>query len=115
MNIDTLHNTSYIAAFLARNFVKPLYDFCNEKNFFVYTGCFDEIVSWAHEFYNQHYEQINDWEVFKRSNDNIYNAVSPYGFLMAWGDNKMKSFFVQHPSASVLAKEIAMNFNEEEI
>ena len=85
-----------IANRLADNYVKPLYNFCTEKNYYVYIGILIEIIDWAHEFDEQYQDKINDWEAFKKSSDNIYTAATPYEFLMAWGNDRANKFFISN-------------------
>lgn len=81
-----------IAVCLADNFVKPLYNCCTEKNYYVYIGILTEIINWAHEFYEQYHDKLNDWEAFKKSGDNIHNAATGHEFLVAWGKARVNKF-----------------------
>ena len=81
-----------IASSLADNFVRQLYDFYNEKSYSAYLKSMSEIYHWAHEFYIQYNYKLNDWESFKESPENSYQAISKEGFLIAWGKNRMKVF-----------------------
>ena len=83
-----------IANLLADNFVKPLYHCCTEKNYYVYIGILTEIINWAHEFYDQYQDKLEDWEAFKKSGDNIYNAATRHEFLVAWGNARANKFFI---------------------
>ncbi|MEO8769625.1 MAG: hypothetical protein ABI402_06060 [Ferruginibacter sp.] len=85
---------SLIATSLAEKFVKPMYEANKEKNYFVYVSCLSEILNWSGEFYNNYFHKLNDWKSFETSKDNIYNAVDRDDFLMAWGCNKIRQFFV---------------------
>ena len=85
-----------IAACLASKFLKPLYHFCNEKNYFVYVGCLSEILDWSREFYNQYFHNKNDWEAFEETRDNIFNGVHRDDFLIEWGHKRIKKFFSQN-------------------
>ena len=47
MIVSSSNDTDQVGLFavcLADNFLKPLYDFCNERNYFVYVGCLAEIL-----------------------------------------------------------------------
>ena len=84
---------SNIAASLADEFLKPLFDFCNERNYFVYIGSLAEIMDWSCEFYAQYHHKLADWEKFEHSQDNIFRARSKAEFLKAWGSNRIKLFY----------------------
>ncbi len=83
VKIDPLQHSDHIAGFLAQKFVRPLYDSCNEKGFFVYVACFAGIFDWSHEFSCQYGHKMNDWEEFETSDKNIYSAASRSDFLIA--------------------------------
>ncbi len=85
-----------IANRLADNFVKPLYNLCTEKNYYVYIGILTEIIEWAHEFFEQYHYSLSDWEAFKKSSENIYNATTPHEFLVAWGNERANKFFISN-------------------
>lgn len=85
---------SEIANRLADNFVKPLYNFCSEKNYYVYIGILLEIIDWAHEFYEEYRDKLGDWEAFKKSGENIDNATTPHEFLVVWGNARANKFFI---------------------
>ena len=55
-----------IAVCLADNFVKPLFDFHNEKKYQAYVKSLAEILNWSSEFYKQYYQKLNDWKVLKK-------------------------------------------------
>ncbi len=99
-----------IAACLADNFLKPLYHFCNEKNYFVYVACLAEILDWSHEFYNQYYNNVNDWEAFEEIKDNVYNTgVYRNNFLIVWGDKRIKQFFAQNSNKTKCSRKYLKN------
>ena len=85
-----------IAARLADQFVKPLFDFRNEKSYFTYIGSLAEILDWSYEFHNLYSYQMEDWESFLASKENIYHAVSRDEFLIAWGKSRIKQFYAQN-------------------
>jgi len=85
-----------IAACLSDNFVKPLFDFRDEKNYPAYVKSLAKILNWSHEFYKQYHHKLKDWEAFEKSTDNIYDAVNPNDFLIAWGQKRIKQFFAHH-------------------
>ena len=85
-----------IAARLADQFVKPLFDFRKEKNYFTYIGSLSEILDWSYEFHNMYSCQIEDWESFLVSKENIYHAVNRDEFIVAWGKSRIKQFYAQN-------------------
>jgi len=74
---------------LSDNFVKPLFDFRDEKNYPAYVKSLAEILNWSLEFYQQYHHKLKDWEAFEKSADNIYDAVNPNDFLIAWGQKRI--------------------------
>jgi len=85
-----------IANCLAANFVKPLYNCCTEKNYYVYIGILIEILDWAHEFYEEHHDKLGNWEALKRSGNNIDNTMPLQEFLVAWGNDRANKFFISY-------------------
>ena len=98
-----------IAVCLADNFVKPLFDFHNEKKYQAYVKSLAEILNWSREFYKQYYQKLNDWESFEKSNDNIYNADNRNDFLIAWGCNRIQLFFAQNANETEYSRKQAKN------
>lgn len=84
---------SEIANCLADNFVKPLYNFCTQKSYYVYSGILTEIIDRAQEFHEQYQDKLNDRETFEKSDDNIYDATTPHEFLVTWGNARTDKFF----------------------
>lgn len=103
-----------IATRLADKFVKPLFDFCNEKNYSVYLKSLDEILNWAYEFYAEYYPKLNDWEAFEGTKDNIFNSINRDDFLMAWGDKRMKQFIAENSNEKEYSPMYAINGNTEQ-
>lgn len=85
-----------IAACLTDNFLKPLYNFSNEKNYFGYLGSLAEISDWSHEFYDEYGLSLNDWESFQSSGKNIYKSPNWNDFLVAWGTERIREFFARN-------------------
>jgi hypothetical protein len=52
----------------------------------------DEILHWADEFYALYQGKLNKWEEFRKSGENIFNAMHPDEFIIAWGHNRLKQF-----------------------
>jgi len=102
MIVSSSNDTDQVGLFavcLADNFLKPLYDFCNERNYFVYVGCLAEILDWSQEFYNRYHHKLNNWEAFEKSRENIFSAVNRDDFLIAWGYKRIEQFFSQNREA----------------
>jgi hypothetical protein len=84
-----------IAACLTDQFVQSLYNLQRNKGYCVYLGCLGEIFDWATEFYSEYYYKLNHWTSFEKSKDNIYQASNQYGFLIAWGKNRIELLAMQ--------------------
>jgi len=85
-----------IAVRLANKFLTQLFNFCNQKNYFVYVGSLAEIMDWSYEFFNQYDKKISDWKNFEASNENIYDAATRDEFLIAWGNERIQQFYIEH-------------------
>ena len=85
-----------IAIRLASKFLNPLFDFCSQKNYFVYIGSLAEIMDWSYEFFYLYDQKLQDWKNFESSNENIFNAESKDEFLLAWGNNRIQQFYEQN-------------------
>jgi hypothetical protein len=85
-----------IAALLADNFVKKIYDLQNEKSYSAYVKSLSEVFHWAHEFYIEYNHKIKNWESFSKSGDNIYKATTREAFQIAWGNERIQLFADQH-------------------
>lgn len=83
-----------IAVCLITHFAKPVYDFYNGKSYRLYVKSMEEIIDWSFEFHTQYYHRLKDWDAFKVSDDNIYNAADRESFLVSWGDCRIKEFFI---------------------
>lgn len=66
------------------------------KNFSEHIGGMAEILEWSEEFYIRYYEKILNWEAFKRSTENIYNAAIQDDLIVAFGEEKLKTFYEQN-------------------
>ena len=78
-----------VAIQLAKYFIGPLLEMNTEKNYSKYVEGLAEILVWSNEFYDLYYSKIMDWELFKRSNDNIYNAETLEGLIIDFGFERM--------------------------
>jgi hypothetical protein len=92
---DDSDQVSMIAACLANNFLKPLYDFYNERNYVVYTECLSHILEWSYEFYEQHSHMLTEWKTFELPKDYTHNN-NRNEFLIAWGHKRIEQFFSQN-------------------
>jgi hypothetical protein len=64
-----------------------------EKNYSKYIEGLAEILVWSNDFYDLYYYKIMDWEVFKRSNDNIYNTETLEGLIIDFGFERMVNHY----------------------
>jgi hypothetical protein len=81
---------------LAKNFLVPLFDLTNEKNYSAQIGRLAEILDWAKEFYDRYYATITNWEKFRYSNDNVYNACTLEDFIISFGKEKLQKFYARN-------------------
>ena len=89
VNTDTMN---CITACLADTILKPLYDFGKCRNLFGYVTALEIVGEWAKEFYAQYYPQINDWDSFEKSEDNIFDAMSWDDFATFWVNDRFKKY-----------------------
>ena len=85
-----------VAIQLAKYFIGPLLELNNEKTYSKYIEGLAEILVWSNEFYDLYYHKTKDWELFKRSNDNIYNAETPEGLIIDFGLERMVNLYTKH-------------------
>ena len=90
------HEIGLIAACLADNFLKPLYDFCSKHNLHGYIGTLNVVSEWAHDFYDIYNEKIADWESFESSGDNIYESIAWDDFVISWGRDLLEKFLKEN-------------------
>ena len=99
MKTQTKQQTDFIkmvANRLAKNCMKSLLELSKEKNYSIYIGGLAEILDWSNEFYDEYYDKIINWEIFKSSSDNIYNAVTLDDLIIAFGWDRIKKFYTQN-------------------
>ena len=85
-----------VAIHMAKNFMKPLLEFSKDLNYSAQVGGLAEILDWSREFYEQYYDKIANWEIFRSSSDNIYNAVTRGDLIDAFGRERFKKFCAQN-------------------
>ena len=84
---------SMVAIQLAKYFIGPLLESNIEKNYSKYIDGLAEILVWSNEFYDLYYYKIMDWDAFKRSNYNIYNAETLEGLIIDFGFERMANHY----------------------
>jgi hypothetical protein len=82
-----------VAIQLAKHFIGPLMESNIEKNYSKYIEGLAEILVWSNDFYDLYYYKIMDWEVFKRSNDNIYNTETLEVLIIDFGFERMVNHY----------------------
>jgi hypothetical protein len=80
---------------LIENFLKPLNQLSREKNYFVHVASLAEIVDWSEDFWNEYFDLPGDWETFRCSNRNTFNAENINDFIVAFGREKFKTFCIE--------------------
>ena len=83
----------WVANLLTETFIDLLYKLGNEKNYYTHVGIIAELLEWSVDFTDQYYYKVIDWEIFKRSNENIYNADSLQDFVIAFGHERVKKIY----------------------
>jgi hypothetical protein len=81
---------------LVENFLKPLNQLSREKNYFVHVASLAEIVDWSQDFWNQYFDLPDDWETFRSSDRNIFRAENINDFIVAFGEEKFKTFCIEN-------------------
>jgi hypothetical protein len=84
-----------VANRLAEKLIWFLFPSDERKNYSEHIGRLAEILDWAEEFYEQYYDKILNWQMFKRSTDNIYDANTSDELIIAFGKEKLKKFYSQ--------------------
>lgn len=91
-NQQRLDFKKLVANCLAETFIRPLFEFTQEKGYPAYVGGLAEILDWAGEFTEQHFYNIPDYEVFQSGNDNTYKAETLNELIIAFGRERFKMF-----------------------
>jgi hypothetical protein len=98
MTIPTKHQCDFIdrvAIQLAKYFIGPLLELNSEKNYSKYIEGLAEILVWSKEFYDLYYYKTMDWEMFKKSNDNIYNAETLEDLIIDFGFERLENYYTK--------------------
>ncbi len=85
-----------VANRLVEKLIWFLFPLNSEKNYAAHIGGLAEILEWSEEFYSKYYDKILNWETFKRSSENIYNAVTPDDLIITFGQERLKKFYTQN-------------------
>jgi hypothetical protein len=94
-----------VANFLADNFLKQVLAVNRKSSYDALVDGLSEILDWSWEFYDQYYDMIIDWQMFRCSGDNIYSAATVDELVVAFGRSKVARLHQQIPGAMpVLAK-----------
>lgn len=103
MNIQTQQHHDFIkmvANRLAEKFIRPLFEFTHEKNYSAHIGGLAEILDWASEFSELYYNHVIEWETFRHSRFNVYKAETLSDFIIAFGQERLKTFSAQNANRS---------------
>jgi len=98
MNLQDKQQTDFIkmvAKCLAKNFMMPLFQLTKEKGYSAHIGGLAEILDWSNEFYDQYYDKVLNWEMFRSGSSNIYNAFTLDDLILSFGREKLKKFYDQ--------------------
>ena len=99
MNIQTHQQHDFIkmvANRLAEKFIRPLFEFTQEKNYSAHIGGLAEILDWAKEFSEQYYNYVIEWETFRHSSFNIHKAETLHDLIIAFGQERLKIFYAEN-------------------
>jgi hypothetical protein len=98
MITQTKQQTDFIkmvANLLAKNFIAPLFELTKEKSYSAHIGGLAEILDWSNEFCDQYYDNVLNWEMFRSSSNNIYNAFTLDDLIVSFGRERLKKFHTQ--------------------
>jgi hypothetical protein len=84
-----------VANHLAKNFIASLLELTKEKSYSANMGGLAEIIDWSKEFCDQYYYKVTNWEMFKWSSDNIYNAFTLDDLIVCFGKERLRKFYAQ--------------------
>ena len=99
MITETKQQTAFIkmvANRLAKNFMASLFELTKEKSYSAHIGGLAEILDWSKEFCNRYYDKVTNWEMFRWSSDNTYNAITLDDLIVFFGREKLKKFYSQN-------------------
>lgn len=89
-----------VANRLAEKFIRPLFEFTQEKNYSAHIGGLAEILDWANEFSEQYYNNFIEGETFRGSTDNIYKAETLNDLIIAFGQERLQTFYAKNANHS---------------
>jgi len=84
-----------VANHLAKNFIASLLELTKEESYSARIGGLAEIIDWSKEFCDRYYDKITNWEMFRWSNDNIYNAFTLDDLIICFGKERLRKFSTQ--------------------
>jgi len=87
--------TKMVANHLAKNFMASLLELTKEESYAAHIGCLAEIGDWSKEFSDQYQDKITNWEMFRWSSDNIYNAFTLDDLILCFGKERLEKFYTQ--------------------
>lgn len=82
-----------------------LLELTKEKSYAAHIGCLAEIGDWSKEFCDQYQDKITNWEMFRWSSDNIYNAFTLDDLIVCFGKERLRKFDTQIENRSDYFKE----------
>lgn len=83
--IDFLH---MVSGQLVEYFARPLFDLSNEKNYHALVCTIEQIIDWSHDLADKYYYKTRDWNKFRSSKENIFEADRMEEFVLAFGKER---------------------------
>jgi hypothetical protein len=81
---------------LMKSFLTPLKQYRTDTTFFTHVGILSEILEWSLEFSAFYYHRLSNWQKFRQSEANVFNADTLEEFVTGFGHLKFMIFCLDH-------------------
>lgn len=81
---------------LVAHFVQPLSYFSGRRNYELHVASLAEIIDWSEDFFIRYFDIISDWERFRASSDNIFEADTLQDFITRFGQERFNMFCLEN-------------------
>jgi hypothetical protein len=89
-----------VAGQMAKKFLAALQNISSEKNYYSYVGNLAEILEWAKDFCELHYEGFIETRVSASVHNNYHNDVVLESLITSFGRQKLLAFYKQNVSTT---------------
>ena len=87
-NEEKINFLHMVSGQLVEYFARPLFDLSKEKNYHALVCTTEQIIDWSHDLSDKYYSKTTDWNKFRSSKENIFEADSMEEFVLAFGKER---------------------------